>query len=107
MHTRWLRGGSARDDLSLWSSPSLRTFHLGGLRDYPAHRTAHDDPLRRLLLCPLCRWNDRRELGDVAHQALGPEGESNGELQSPYLSHTLGAGTVLIAGVARWQTHFV
>jgi hypothetical protein len=68
--TRWQRGGSARDHLTLRSSSSLLSLHLGRLRHHPAHRTPHDDSLRRLLLRPLRRRHHRCKLGHVAHQTL-------------------------------------
>src|ERR1700679_1546626 len=68
--TRWLLGGSAHDHLSLRSCPALLSLHLSGLRHHAAIGPTHDDPLRCLLLCPLCRRHDRGQLGHVAHQAL-------------------------------------
>src|SRR5258705_12221768 len=90
--TRWPPGGSARDHLSLRSSPALLSLHLGRLRHHPAHRAPHDDPLRRLLFRPLRRRHHRRKLGDVVHQTLnvlGPNQTQSMALQSHPLCHRL------------------
>src|ERR1700728_4457746 len=48
----------------------LRALRLGGLRHHPTRRPENDGPLRSPLLRPASRRSHRRQLGDVAHQAL-------------------------------------
>ena len=70
MPTRSQRGGRHRDHLALRRSPPVLALYVNHLRNHPALRPTHDDPLRGLLLRPLRWWYDCRQLADVAHQAL-------------------------------------
>ena len=70
MHTRWPVGENSRDDLSFWCSVAVRVFYFDSVWHYAAIATEDDDPLWSVLLCLVCRRNDRGELGDVADQAL-------------------------------------
>src|ERR1700722_1549463 len=70
MRTRWRRGGSSHDDLSLWRCSAVLPVYVDSVWHHATRGAANDGSLWRVLLCAVCWRNHRRQLADVANQTL-------------------------------------